>query len=422
MNINAEAGRSGKSVRSDCLVRIELKPSGGRSLDLRSKVEVLYGRSNRKLIDEVLAFFDIVHADVLVEDSGALPCTLAARIETAVKRLHPDEQREYLLPAAVDMSVPSSRERFRRSRLYLPGNDPKLALNAGIYRPDGIILDLEDSVAPAEKDAARILVRNALRAVDFYGAERMLRINQGEPGFEDLDAVIPQSPHLILIPKCESAEQVRAVAGRIEKIVSGCGNAAGSGKAPGSGGSSDNGIFLMPIIESARGTLMALEIAQASPQVVALAIGLEDYTADIGAERTLEGSESFWMRGMVLNAAKAAGVQAIDTVFSDVSDMQGLLASVREAKSLGFDGKGCIHPRQIDVVHQGYAPTEAEIVKAKKIVTAFDHAEAQGLGVVSLGSKMIDPPVVKRAQRTITIAVASGLLPAGWKEEDKSNE
>ena len=402
-NTKAEAGRSGKNVRSDCLVRIELNPSGGRSLDLRSKVEVLYGRSNRILIDEVLAFFDIVHAHVLIEDSGALPFTLAARIEAAVKRLHPAERREYLLPAAVDMSLPSARERFRRSRLYLPGNDPKLALNAGIFKPDGIILDLEDSVAASEKDAARILVRNALRAVDFYGAERMLRINQGEPGFEDLDAVIPQSPQLILIPKCESAQQVRVVAGRIEEIAA------------------DSGIFLMPIIESARGALLALEIAEASPNVVALAIGLEDYTADIGAERTLEGSESFWMRGMVLNAAKAAGVQAIDTVFSDVSDMQGLLASVREAKSLGFDGKGCIHPRQIDVVHQGYAPSEAEIVKAKKIVRAFDNAEAQGLGVVSLGSKMIDPPVVKRALRTITIAVASGLLPAGWKE-DESHE
>jgi len=298
----------------------------------------------------------------------------------------------------------TQRDRLRRSRLYLPGNDPKLAINAGIHGADAIILDLEDSVAPAEKDAARILVRNALRELDFMGGERMVRINQGETGLVDLDAIVPQMPNLLLVPKVETAEHIRIVHDRIEELRAQHGI--------------DEEIFLMPIIESAKGAVFAYDIATAAPSVVALAIGLEDYTADIGAERTLEGRESFWMRGAVLNAARAAGVQAIDTVFSDVSDMDGLFESVLEAKSLGFDGKGCIHPRQVPVVHRGFAPAEKDLDKAKKIVLAFDEAQKLGLGVVALGSKMIDPPVVKRALRMIDLAVKSGLLSERWMEDN----
>jgi citrate lyase subunit beta/citryl-CoA lyase len=160
----------------------------------------------------------------------------------------------------------------------------------------------------------------------------------------------------------------------------------------------------MPIIESALGALKAFEIASSSKNICALAVGLEDYTADIGVQRTNEGKESFFARSMIVNAAKAAGVQAIDTVFSDVEDMDGLRLSVLEAKALGFEGKGCIHPRQIKVVHEAFAPTQDEIQKAQKIVEAFKDAEKRGLGVVSLGSKMIDPPVVKRAQRLLELA------------------
>ncbi len=171
-----------------------------------------------------------------------------------------------------------------------------------------------------------------------------------------------------------------------------------------------NDIFYMPIIESAKGVLRAFEIACASDHICSLAIGLEDYTADLGTQRTLEGRESFFARSMVVNAARAAGVQPIDTVFSDISDMDGLVTSVIEAKSLGFDGKGCIHPRQIDPIHKAFAPTPEEIEKAKKIVKAFKEAEKSGSGVVALGSKMIDAPVVKRAQRTIKLAVLNGLI------------
>ena len=403
MNQTASAGRSGKDIRSDCMISVTRTNSGGISIDLKSRVKTLYGASIEALLRDELAFFDITDAFVTMDDSGALPYVIAARLEAALKAMNPEEDRAFLLPVNANTDYLSTRGRFRRSRLYLPGNDPKLAINAGIHQPDGIILDLEDSVAPARKDEARILVRNTLRAVDFHGAEKMVRINQLPLGESDLDAVVPQLPHVIIIPKCEGAEQVHVVQERIDAIRA--------------REEINQEIFLMPIIESALGALLAFEIACASPAVIALAIGLEDYTADIGAERTNEGKESLWMRGAVLNAAKAAGIQAIDTVFSDISDMEALLVSVKEAKSLGFDGKGCIHPRQIPVVHAGFAPEEKELEKAKKIVLAFDRAEKEGLGVVSLGSKMIDPPVVKRALRTIALALRSGIISEQWKEE-----
>jgi citrate lyase subunit beta/citryl-CoA lyase len=177
-----------------------------------------------------------------------------------------------------------------------------------------------------------------------------------------------------------------------------------------------NPIWIMPIIESALGVMNAFSIASAAENVVALAIGLEDYTADIGTRRTTEGSESLFARSMIVNAARAAGIQPIDSVFSDVGDMEGLAGNVRRSKALGFDGMGCIHPRQIRVIHETFAPSKEEIEKAKKIVTAFHEAEEKGLGVVALGSKMIDPPVVKRALNTIRLAVKMNKLDQNWRE------
>ena len=388
----AEAGRRGSDVRSDCWVQVTLAESGGVDLKVTSKVESMYGDSIRAQVAEVLAALKVRHVKVEVEDAGALPFVLAARIEAAVRRLGLDVGEGYIPEMIPEAEYATQRERFRRSRLYLPGNEPKFMLNAGLHKPDGLILDLEDSVSPLEKDAARIVVRNALRCVDFYGAERMVRINQGERGLEDLDFIATHNVHVVLIPKVEDPEQVAEVDARIKTVQARLGVVMP--------------VYLMPIVESAMGALRAYEIAKASENVVALTIGLEDYTADICVPRTNEGRESFWARCQVVNAARAAGVQPIDTVFSDVSDMEGLRASVLEAKGLGFDGKGCIHPRQIPVIHEAFAPSAAELEKAHRIVAAFEEAEAKGLGVVSLGSKMIDPPVVKRAQRVVKLAAA----------------
>lgn len=397
------AGKRGDSVRSDCYFEIELKNSGGIKINLKSKVDSMYGESIKKLILDMCDHFEIKNAKILCEDNGALPFVLAARFELAVKRLYPELEKEYFLTPIKKSFYATSKERLRRTRLYLPGNEPKFFVNAGLHSPDGIILDLEDSVAPSEKDAAQILVRNALRSVDFYGAERMVRINQLPKGLEDLKYIVPHNVHVILIPKCESAQQVKSVVEEVKILKTEF--------------SISNTIYLMPIIESALGVIKAYEIASASEKICGLAIGLEDYTADIGTQRTNEGRESIFARQMLVNAAKAAGIQAIDTVFSDIADMEALRQSVIEAKSLGFEGKGCIHPRQIKVVHEAFAPQNEEIEKAKKIVLAFEEAEKKGLGVVSLGSKMIDPPVVKRAIKTIDLAILNNLLDKNWRRQ-----
>ena len=412
----ATAGNKGKGIRSDCFVTLELTTGGGINLQLESKVGVMYGESIRTLALEMIKFFGIKDANLKIEDFGALPLVIAARIEAGVKKLH-KTGKEFLLPVPAEHVYATARDRNRFSRLYLPGNSPALMINAGIHRPDGIILDLEDAVAPEKKFEARFLVRNALRSIDFYGAEHMVRINQGERGLEDLEYVIAHNVNLILLPKCEHAEQVLAVNRKIAGIREmGQEVKSEKRKAKSEIEEKNSKIWLMPIIESALGVINAYSIASSADNVVALAIGLEDYTADLGTRRTLEGKESFFARSMVVNAARAAGIQPIDSVFSDVGDMEALRQNVLNSKALGFDGMGCIHPRQIKVIHEAFAPSSEEIEKAKKIVFAFHDAEKKGLGVVALGNKMIDPPVVKRALNTINLAVKMNKLAENWRE------
>jgi len=400
-NSIATAGNSGGKIRSDCQVTIEPVESGGIVLDLTSKVKSLYGDDITRQVKEMMDFFGIFHARITLNDSGALQWVIAARIEAAVRDLI-DTDLSFLMPLHPNRIRQTFKDHRRFSRLYLPGNSPSLMVNAFLHRPDGLILDLEDSVAPEKKSEARILVRNALRALDFGLAERMVRINQLPAGLSDLDWLIPHGINLVLLPKCESAVQVDLVSKRIAEIQE-------SSAITGS-------VWIMPIIESAKGVIHAYEIAGASPNVAALAIGLEDYTADLGVKRTTEGSESLYARSALVNAARAAGIQAIDSVFSDVGDMEGLRDTVIRSRAMGFDGMGCIHPRQVPVIHENYAPDTEEIDKAKRIVLAFMEARQKGLGVVALGSKMIDPPVVKRAQKTINLAIELSILEKNWYE------
>ncbi len=400
-------GNKGKGIRSDCSVTLELTSSGGIDLTLLSKVEVMYGDSIRGLILSILDYFEVTNAKVAVEDSGALDFVIAARLEAAIRQVK-NTDREYLTPFLESNHYTTTRDRYRFSRLYLPGNTPSLMINAGLHKPNGIILDLEDAVAPAKKFEARFLVRNALRSLDFYGTERMVRINQVPQGLDDLDYIIPHNVNLVLIPKCEYPDQINQVNDRIKKIQGNPGH--------------QNTVWLMPIIESAMGVVNCYEIAQAADNIVAMAIGLEDLTADLGTRRTAEGTESFFSRSKLVIACRAAGIQPIDSVFSDVADSEGLKQNVLRSKAMGFDGMGCIHPRQIPVIHENFAPDAAEISRSKKIVKAFMDAESKGLGVVSLGTKMIDPPVVKRAQRTIELAVGMNKLSTNWIEEEENNE
>jgi citrate lyase subunit beta/citryl-CoA lyase len=366
-------------------------------VELVSCVESCYGQAIRTQAREVLYELGVRHAHILIEDGGALPFVIAARLEAAIRGAGLSCERR-VLPKRLDLPAPALKDRVRRTRLYVPGNEPRYFVNAALYRPDGVILDLEDSVHPLEKESARILVRNGLRTVDFGKSERMVRINKLPVGLEDLNEIIPQAPDLIMLPKIEDARQVTVIDQHIKKIAQ-CERV-------------DRPIWIMPILESAMGIENALSIATASDLICALTIGLEDYISDIGVTKTPGGQETLFARMRMLNAAKAAGLQAIDSVYADVGDLEGLARWGEQSCSLGFDGMGCVHPSQISVVERAYTPSRVELEKALRIVSAFDEAQSEGLAVVSVDSKMVDAPVVNRARKLIESARMLGHLSA----------
>lgn len=290
-------------------------------------------------------------------------------------------------------------DRLRRTRLYVPGNTPDLMINCGLFGADAVILDLEDSVSPPEKDAARYLIRNAIDTLDFGTSELIVRVNpyNSPYGRDDLEVIVPAGPDVILIPKCETAEDVTVVAEAIARLE----KATGLSKT----------IKLMPLIETCKGVMHAYEICRASDRTVAVNFGAEDYTADLGVERTREGKEHLFARQMIVTAAKACGIMALDTVYSDIEDVEGLIAATQESMALGFDGRGIIHPSQIEPIHNVYRPTPERIAYAQKVVAALAEAKAKGLGVAALGSKMIDAPVVARAEKILALAKAVCAIP-----------
>lgn len=299
-------------------------------------------------------------------------------------------------------TAPRREERLRRSRIYVPGNRPRMIRKAASFTADAIILDLEDSVPPEEKAAARIMVSEALTRRDFEpGTELMVRINPlSTCGREDLAVILQAGPDAIVLPKCDGPEDVRELEMEMERIIEGSGTVL-----PGAAAI----IAILPLIETARGVLNAYAIAACSPRVEALTFGGEDFTRDIGAERTPEGDELFLARSMLVMAAKAAGKQALDTIYPDVKDEEGLRRDTMRMKRLGFDGKGAIHPAQIPVIHAVYTPTEDEIAGALEVVRAALEAARSGGGVAVLRGKMIDPPVIRRAEKVIRTARRLGL-------------
>ncbi|MBJ7881957.1 aldolase/citrate lyase family protein [Gelidibacter salicanalis] len=395
------AGNKGEKIRSDCFVSLELKEEGVIEIGLSSKVESNYGKHIRLLCLEILDYFKIRHAILNIEDSGALDFVIAARLEAVIKQAIITD-KEFLLKFIPENELVTTKNRHRVTRLYLPGNTPSLMLNSGIHKPDGVILDLEDAVAFSKKQEARFLVRNALRSLNFLGVERMVRINQFPEGLKDLPYIIPHNVNLVLIPKCEDEVQIKTISSHIDKIQK--------------KSESINPVWLMPIIESAKGILNIIEIAKSSDMIVAIAIGLEDYTADLGVKRTPLGLESLFARTKIVTTCKAFGIQPIDSVFSDVENLEGLKENVLASKSIGFEGMGCIHPRQIEIISKHFAPTDDEIEEAKTIVFAYNDAIKNGLGVISLGTKMIDAPVVEKSKNIIKQAISSQRLDENWTD------
>ena len=282
--------------------------------------------------------------------------------------------------------------------MFVPGNNPGMMADAHIYGPDSIMLDLEDSVTLAEKDAARLLVYHALQSVDYGQTEMVVRINPLSTPFgrKDIEAVVRAGVDVIRMPKTETADEVREVEAEIERVE----------KRLGCLGRTQ----IMAAIESALGVVNAYDIATASKRMMGIALGAEDYCANLKTQRSQTGDELRLARETIVVAARAAGIDALDTVYSNLNDMEAFRAEVEFIKTLGFDGKSIINPRQIEVVNEVFAPKEKDIQKARTILAAIREAEARGSGVVAVNGKMVDRPVVIRAQRTIELAKASGLI------------
>ena len=287
---------------------------------------------------------------------------------------------------------------MRRSMLFLPANNPNMLINSGSLGADAVIFDLEDAVSPDQKDAARILVRNTLKYMDLRGCERIVRINSIDTPYwkKDIDVVAPFAPELILLPKTGTAEDARVACAYITEVEERL-------------GLKKNTIGLMPLIENALGVENAFAIASADPRVQALFLGAEALTADLQCKRTKEGKEISYARSRLVNAARAAGVEVYDTPFTDVNDDEGIEADAAYAKALGFTGKSSISPRHVEVINQVFSPTLAEIEYAHEVMEVIAQAKAQGKGAIALHGKMVDAPIVARAQRTLQMASARGL-------------
>lgn len=294
---------------------------------------------------------------------------------------------------------------MRRSMLFLPGNNPNMLINAAYLGADAVIFDLEDAVSPTEKDAARILIRNTIRYTDFKNQEIIVRINSIDTDFykADIDAILPEKPDMILLPKTSTSKDILLVDEYITKLEKKLGLEVGK-------------IGIMALIETALGVENAYAIASCCTRVKALLLGAEDLTADLQCARTKKGKEIEYSRSRVVVAARAAGIEVYDTPFTDVNDDEGIVVDTSFAKSLGFSGKASISPRHIEVINNIFSPSQSEIDYAYEVIDAINLAKQQGKGAIALRGKMIDAPIVARAQRTIAMAEMLGM---GRSEENE---
>ena len=280
--------------------------------------------------------------------------------------------------------------------MFLPGNNPSMITDAHIYGPDSVMIDLEDATSVTQKDAARFLVSEALKAIDYKTTERVVRINGLDTPFgaDDIRAVVKAGVDVIRLPKTDTPDDIIAVDKLITEVEKEIGR--------------EGQTLMMAAIESARGVLNAKEIALASPRMMGIALGAEDYVTNLKTSRSKHGWELYYAREAIVLAARNAGIYCFDTVYSDVNNMEGFKQEVQFIKDLGFDGKSCIHPKQVRAVHEIYTPTQKEIEKALRVINGAKEAEAKGSGVISVDGKMVDAPIIARAYRVLELAKASG--------------
>ncbi len=292
-----------------------------------------------------------------------------------------------------------TKKRLRRTMMFVPGNNPAMIKDAGIYGADSIMLDLEDSVSLPQKDAARLLVYEAVKTVDFGNSEIVVRVNGQDTPYYDQDvrAMVKAGVDVIRLPKTETADMIHKLIKDMEAAEDEFGVKKGS-------------IGVMAAIESAKGVLNAPEIAVSTPLMMGMAVSGEDYTSDMHTHRYPDGREMEFARNMVLHACRAADIYAFDSVFSDMNDTEGFYRETNYIHELGYDGKSLVNPRQIPMVNKVFNPTKAQIEQAKNVQNAIREARAKGSGVISMNGKMVDKPVVERADRVLSIAKASNLI------------
>ena len=370
MKINEEAF-SGTENERDCIVKVY---PGDGEVNIKSKTYI-YQEYIEEIVKKRLEEID-VKANVEIIENGALDYVIISRLEAAVAKA----SREEIVDKKAKRGK-TSKDRLRRSRLYVPGNNPRLINSVGVYECDCIILDLEDSVIFDHKIDARYLVKNALKTMDFGKSEIWVRINR-EMARDDIKQIAYGHPHGLCLPKIESREDIEV----IEKIID----------------EANLDCHLMPIIETAKGIANACEIAKSSERIVAMAFGAEDYSRDVGCKRSWEAL--FYPRCQLLIACKSAGLQALDTVYPNAEDEKGLIEETKRVFDMGFDGKGAIHPSQIEIIHKCFIPSNEEIEEAKKIVEAIEEARKKGLGTATVDGRMIDLPVEKKARRILKLA------------------
>ncbi len=360
-------GVSGTENKRDCIVTV----TDGSGIEIEGKDKDMFGEHIESLIGKRLEELG-VKAAVNVKENGSLDYVILARLEAALRKACENDVPDEMIERK------EMHGNLRRSRMYVPGNNPRMMSSAGVYGCDCLILDLEDSVAVEHKEDARYLIKNALKYVDFGKSELWIRVNRDSMK-EDISVVKYGSPHGICLPKVEGTDDVMTLESILEK----------------------EGLDakIMLITETARGVENIAETADSSDKIVAIAFGAEDFTRDMGGKRTWDSL--FYARNKIAVSAKANGLQALDTIYPNVNDMEGLREETKKIVEMGFDGKGIIHPNQIEIIHECFMPTEEETEEARKIIDAVEKARARGLGTASLNGRMIDLPVEKKARRIL---------------------
>ena len=370
MKIN-QAAVAGTLESGDVMIRIAPLDSQDIDLQVNSSVEKQFGDAIRATILDVLSRYNVRGVQLNVDDKGALDCILRARLEAGPRWRYSGTAMGGL--PVISESLQQRKTRTRRSMLFVPGANAAMVSNSFIYPADALMFDLEDSVALREKDTARRMVYHALQHPLYHDVETIVRVNalDSEWGINDLEAVVRGGADIVRLPKTDTAQDVIDIESEILRIENAC------GREPGSTG-------LLAAIESPLGITRAVEIAHASERLIGIALGAEDYVRNLRTERSPEGTELLFARCSILQAARSAGIQAFDTVYSDANNEAGFLHEAAHIKQLGFDGKSLINPRQIELLHNLYAPTRKELAHARLVVEAAEAAAREGRGVVSL--------------------------------------